>query len=426
MKNPSIRQLRRGTSCTPLGLALGVALAHLSGLGVLSASAQDAKLDKIAQENLDLRSRLEVLEGVAKKEGILPSGDSKTKLVTAMSDITISGFAQASYFYNTRKPADGASDGYLWNTKDNSFSLNKFKLSIASKPVATDKWDAGFKASLLFGEDATQLNTPGNGSSFNDVREAYVELNVPVGTGLNIKAGELISLLNYESGDGGAANVNFSQGNQWWFTGNGPSAGVQASYNLTEQVGVTLRVDNGLFQGPVDNNQGKAVSASINYKPNAKLWANLYFFHDDEPGKTDVSGLGSIGGYQVTEQLGTGYEVDYFHTDATAVEADLWSVGGWVWYDFTSKVGLAFRGDYINSPDGVLGPAVRPNAGIGSSVFATDPDGDLSSLTLTLNYKPVASLKIQPEIRFDHTSFKGGLDGKKDRVIVGVGVTYLF
>jgi hypothetical protein len=426
MKNPSIRQLRRGNQSTPLGLALGVALAHLSGLGVLSATAQDAKLDKIAQENLDLRSRLEVLEGVAKKEGILPSGDSKTKLVSAMSDITISGFAQASYFYNTRKPADGASDGYLFNTKDNSFSLNKFKLTIASKPVATDKWDAGFKASLLLGEDAPVLNTPGNNSSFNDLREAYVELNVPVGTGLNIKAGELISLLNYESGDGGAANVNFSQGNQWWFTGNGPSAGVQASYNLTEQVGVTLRVDNGLFQGPVDNNQGKAFSGSINYKPNAKLWANLYFFHDDEPGATDVTGLGSIGGYQVTEQLGTGYEVDYFHTDAAGAKADLWSVGGWVWYDFTSKVGVAFRGDYINSPDGVLGPAVRPSAGIGSSVFATDPDGDLSSLTLTLNYKPVASLKIQPEIRFDHTSFKGGLDGKKDRVIVGVGVTYLF
>jgi len=406
MKNPSIRQLRRGNQSTPLGLALGVALAHLSGLGVLSASAQEAKLDKIAQENLDLRSRLEVLEGVAKKEGILPSGDSKTKLVTAMSDITISGFVQASYFYNTRTPADGASDGYLWNTKDNSF--------------------AGFKASLLLGEDAPVLNSPGNNSSFNDLREAYVELNVPVGTGLNIKAGELISLLNYESGDGGAANVNFSQGNQWWFTGNGPSAGVQASYNLTEQVGLTLRVDNGLFQGPVDNNQGKAFSGSINYKPNTKFFANLYFFHDDEPGQTDVNGLGSIGGYQVTEQLGTGYEVDYFHTDATAVEADLWSVGGWVWYDFTSKVGVAFRGDFINSPDGVLGPAVRPGAGIGSSVFATDPDGDLSSLTLTLNYKPVASLKIQPEIRFDHTSFKGGLDGKKDRVIVGVGVTYLF
>jgi hypothetical protein len=252
-----------------------------------------------------------------------------------------------------------------------------------------------------------------------------VELNVPIGTGLNIKAGEMISLLNYESGDGGAANQNFSQGNQWWFTGNGPSAGVQATYNFTDQIGLTLRVDNGLFQGPVDNNEGKAFSGSLNFKPNAKLWANLYFFYDDEPGAKDVSGLGSIGGYQVTEQLGTGYEVDYFHTATPAGDSDLWSVGGWVWYDFTSKVGLAARADLIESPDGPIGPAVRPGAGLADG-FANDANGHLGSLTLTLNYKPVPSIKIQPEIRYDFTSFKNGLDGKKDRVIVGVGVTYLF
>jgi hypothetical protein len=428
MKNSPTGYRRREQRLAPLGLALGVAIANVAGIGAQSAFADDAaKLDKLAQENADLKSRLDALEGVAKKEGILPSADPSPKIVTAMSDISITGFAQASYFYNTQKPKDGASDGYLWNTKDNSFSLNKFKLTLASKPVATDKWDAGFKASLLFGDDAPQLNTPGAGNStFNDVREAYVELNVPIGTGLNIKAGEMISLLNYESGDGGAANVNFSQGNQWWFTGNGPSAGVQATYNFTDKIGLTLRVDNGLFQGPVDNNEGKAFSGSLNFKPNAKLWANLYFFYDDEPGKVDVSGLGSIGGYQVTEKLGTGYEVDYFHTDTAGTGSDLWSVGGWAWYDFTSKVGVALRADFVENPDGVLGPAVRPNAGIGSSVLATDPDGHLGSLTLTLNYKPVPSLKIQPEIRYDYTSYKGGLDGKKDRVIVGVGVTYLF
>ena len=427
MKNSPTGYRRREQRLAPLGLALGVALANAAGIGALSAVADDAaKLDKLAQENTDLKNRLDALEGVAKKEGILPSADPSPRIVTAMSDISISGFAQASYFYNTQRPKDGASDGYLWNTKDNSFSLNKFKLTLASKPVATDKWDAGFKASLLFGEDAPELNTGGAGNtSFNDVREAYVEINVPIGTGLNIKAGEMISLLNYESGDGGAANVNFSQGNQWWFTGNGPSAGVQASYNFTPEWGLTLRVDNGLFQGPVDNNSGKAFSGSINYKPNAKLWANLYFFFDSEPGKTDVSGLGSIGGYQVTEKLGTGYEVDYFHTDQAGTGTDLWSIGGWAWYDFTSKVGLALRADLIENPDGVLGPAVRPNAGIADG-FATDSNGHLGSLTLTLNYKPVPSLKIQPEIRYDYTSYKNGLDGKKDRVIVGVGVTYSF
>lgn len=407
---------RKYSGAVPLGLAVASAMASSSGLW-----AEDA-LTKLAKENDDLKQRLDALEAIAKKDGLIPSGAATPKLVTAMSGINISGFVQASYFYNTDHPADGVSDAYLFNTKDNSFSINKVKLTIASPAVATDKWDAGFRTSLVFGDDAPALNSPGPNSSFNDLREAYVELNVPVGTGLNIKAGELISLLNYESGDGGAANPNFSQGNQWWFTGNGPSAGVQASYSITEQVGLTLRVDNGLFQGPVDNNEGKAFSGSINFKPNSKFWANLYLFTDDQPGDTVVKGLGSIGGYQVNEKLGTGYEVDYFNFDTAGVSSDLWSIGGWVWYDFTSKVGVAFRADYIDNPDGVLGPAVRPGAGI----VTTDADGSLASLTLTLNYKPIPSLKIQPEIRFDHTSYKGGLDGEKDRFILGMGATYLF
>ena len=413
---------RKITTAACLGAVMGGAMAH------------GASLDELSQENQALKSRLDALETLAQKEGLLPSGKPAPKFVGAMSDITISGFVQASYFYNTDHPKDGVSDAYLWNTTDNSFSINKVKLTVASKPLATDKWDAGFKVSLMFGDDAPQLNSPGingnNGTnapvsntSFNDLREAFVELNVPVGTGLNIKAGELISLLNYESGDGGAANPNFSQGNQWWFTGNGPSAGVQATYNFTDKVGLTLRVDNGLFQGPVDNNEGKAFSGSLNLKPTSKLWANIYFFADDEPAGTDCTGFGTIGGFQVTEKLGTGWEFDYFNFDPkVGSSSDLWSIGGWAWYDFTSKVGVAVRADYIRNPDGVLGPAVRPGAGI----TTTDTDGSLASLTFTLNYKPVPSIKIQPEIRYDTTSYNKGLDGSDNRIILGCGVTYMF
>lgn len=402
-------------------ITVGACIGTVLLAGGVNAFAQDpARMERIEKENAELKKRLDSLEGLAKKEGLVPSGSPY--LVKAMSEIQLSGFVQASYFYNAAKPSDGMSDAYLWNTKDQSFSLNKFKLTAASRPVATDKWDAGFRASLIFGEDAPQLNTPGNNSSFNDLREAYVELNVPIGTGLNIKAGELISLLNYESGDGGAANINFSQGNQWWFTGNGPSAGVQATYNFTDMIGLTLRVDNGLFQGPVDNNDGKAFSASLNIKPTSNFWFNIYPFYDVQPAGVVTKGVGSIGGVQISSALGVGYEVDYFNFDAPGNSSDLWSAGLWVWYDFCPTVGLAFRGDYIASPDGVLGPAVRPGAGI----FTTDTDGDLGSLTLTLNWKPVPNIKIQPEVRFDATSYKNGLDGHMSRVIAGAGVSYLF
>ncbi|MBK8000201.1 MAG: outer membrane beta-barrel protein [Verrucomicrobia bacterium] len=163
----------RSLSVTPIVSAcLGGAI--LAGIPVGNVHAQEAsRLEKLEKENADLKKRLDAIEG---KE----DGASKSYIVKAMSDITISGFVQASYFYNTARPDDGVSDAYLWNTKDNSFSLNKFKLTVASKPVATDKWDAGFKASLIFGDDAPQLNTAGaNGigganSGFNDLREAYV------------------------------------------------------------------------------------------------------------------------------------------------------------------------------------------------------------------------------------------------------------
>ncbi len=403
--------------------------ALLSGGSTQLLHAQDSATDKLAKENADLKTRLEALEMAAKKEGILPSDGSSPKLVKAMSAITISGFVQASYFANMEPPDDGMNDAYLWNTRDNSFSLNKFKLTIASKPVASDKWDAGFRASMILGDDAPLLNTSGHhgnlsteNSSFNSLREAYVELNVPIGTGLNIKAGELISLLNYESGDGGAANQNFSQGNQWWFTGNGPSAGVQGTYNFTDKAGLTARVDNGLFQGPVDNNEGKAYSASLNLKPTSKFWVNVYGFAEDATGGTETLGFGTIGGFQVSEKLGTGFEFDYFNFDTAGISSDLWSVGGWAWYDFTPKVGLAFRADYIGSPDGVLGPAVRPGAGI----TTTDVDGNLASFTLTLNWKPVPNIKVQPEIRYDTTSYAGGLDGEESRFMIGAGISYLF
>jgi Putative beta-barrel porin-2, OmpL-like. bbp2 len=417
---------RRGKSALAIGI---IAATSLASLPENIRAADSESFDKLEQENKDLRTRLDVLEGIARKEGILPNDKSKSKLVSAMSGVSISGFVQASYFYNLDKPADKHSDGYLWNNTDNSFSLNKFKLTLASPPVATDSWDAGFRTSLLLGEDSPNLNTGSPMAGFESLREAFVELNVPVGTGLNVKAGQLISLLNYESGDGGAANDNFSQGNQWWFTGNGPSAGVQLGYSLTETVGLKVRVQNGMFAGPVDSNEGKALLTSLGFKPTDKSWVSLIGWYSEENATTDVTGGSILAGYKITDNLNTGLEADYFHfVNALKADSDLWSIGTWFSYSLTSKTALALRADYIQNPDGVLGPAVRPNAGI----LSPDLDGSLGSLTLTYNYKPTPNLKIQPEIRYDYTTYTGlggapgALDGSKTRVIVGAGISYLF
>ena len=260
--------------------------------------AQDAtRVDKVEKENMELKKRLEALENLAKKEGIMTSADG-TKAVSAMSGITLSGFVTTSYFYDSSVPGDRVSNGYLWNNSHNAFSLNKVKLTLASKPVERtgESWDVGFRTSLIFGEDSGAVNTGTGVTGLNNVREAYVELNAPIGTGLNIRAGQLISLLNYESGDGGAANANFSQGYQWYYTGNGPSAGVQAGYNLTESIDLKVRVQNGLYAGPVDKNNAKTVLAALGIKPDDKTWISLIGFGGDESAAMNVMGASMLAG----------------------------------------------------------------------------------------------------------------------------------
>jgi hypothetical protein len=412
-----------------VGACLGGALLSLGSPGGVQAQGVDSgKVDRLEQENKDLRTRLDALESVARKEGLLPSGSAPNSL-KVLSETTLSGFVQASYFYNTSEPSDRASDGYLWNTTHNSFSLNKVKVTLANPAVerSGDAWDAAYKLSLIWGEDSSVLNTGSPSSGFEAVREAYIELNAPIGTGLNIKAGQLISLLNYESGDGGAANSNFSQGFQWFFTGNGPSAGVQLGYTFTDWLEAKVRVQNGMYAGPVDRNEEKTVIGSLGFKPSAAAWFNLIGFGGQENPGLEVKGGSVLAGYQISEKAVGGLELDFFNFDFTGGgSADLWSVGGWFGYDFSPKVGMALRAEYLDDGEGGGLKGITLPGRPGSAITSTDAAGNISSVALTLNLKPVPSIKIQPEIRYDRTTYKGGFDGEDDRFLVGAGVSYLF
>jgi hypothetical protein len=401
--------------------------------------------NKLEQENQELRKRVGALEDLMKKEGIQPSASATAAPVSAMSAMTISGYVSASYFYDLANSKDNAPTGYLWNTRLNSFDLNEVKLTLASPPVDKDKWDAAYRVSLLYGQDAAFLNS-GNGiTGFNSLREAYVDLNVPIGTGLDLKAGELISLLNYESGDGGAANDNFSQGYQWWYTGNGPAAGVQAGYDFNDWIGIKLRLQNGLFTGPVDTGS-KTFVGGLYIKPDKKTSLTFLGFAGRQnlaiPTTWYDDGVEFIGTRKLTDKdnLSFATELDYWkysingnfpNPGPAGKHSDFWSVGGWLTGDLMPKTAWALRADFLDDPTGFATLYQSPNPAGGATGFpgriATGGHGqELMSVTLTLNWKPAANLKIQPEVRWDHSTVSTALNGKSDQVIVGMGASYMF
>jgi hypothetical protein len=422
------KTLKRKLHLSPLGISACIGSALFASGPTALAQAETGntvRMERIEKENADLKARLDAFEQMAMKEGLKPSANPP-KFIKALSEMQISGFVTASYFYDTSTPPDQKSNGYLWNTSANSFSINKVKLTVAGAPIARDKWDATYRASLIWGEDAAVVNTGGEVQGLEELREAYVQLNVPIGTGLDIKAGQLISLLNYESGDGGAANANFSQGYQWFYTGNGPSAGVQAAYAFNDMVDVKFRVQNGIYAGAIDGNTGKAYMGSIGLKPVKDLWISLVGFQSHETPGFSVSGASLLAGYQMGK-LGLGTEIDYFIFDPSpASDAIFWSVGGWLTYDFTPKVGLAIRAEYLDDKDGFGVKGIALGGRAGSAILSGDMNGDIASLAVTLNLKPVPNVKIQPEIRYDHTSYKNGYDGVEDRFLIGAGISYLF
>jgi len=407
--------------------------------GSAVAVAQNApSLESVEKENQELKTRLDALEDLVKKEGLLPSGPA-TSPVKALSQMTISGFVTASYVHDFSEPPGGTSPGYIWDKHNDNVTLNKFKLTFASPPAefSGDQWNAGYRASLIFGQDAPLVNTGSGTTGFDVVREAYVDLNVPIGTGLNVKAGELISLLNYESGDGGAANNNLSQGYQWYFTGNPPAAGVQLTYNVTDWLDVKAREQNGMYAGPVAFGRSKTTMVAVDIKPTKKLWFSLIGFggRESAPFLQSLWGGSVLGGFQATEQLSFGTELDYFsfHLPAGAVAASsapVWSAGLWTAYDFTKKFGAALRAEVLSDKDGVDAAALGVGAGPGFPAFS-NPLGtgqDIYSLAFTLNLRPTPNIKIQPELRYDHSSCDTGtaFGTKNDRVIAGAGVSYLF
>jgi hypothetical protein len=92
-------------------------------------------------------------------------------------------------------------------------------------------------------------------------------------------------------------------------------------------------------------------------------------------------------------------------------------------YDFTDKIELAFRQDYLKDRAGS-----RTGATYGLPVGVTP---ELVSSTLTLNLKPVDNFQFRPEIRWDHldkvpTVNAGASVLTRDQFTLGVGVAYLF
>ncbi|MCS7336890.1 MAG: porin [Verrucomicrobiae bacterium] len=336
-------------------------------------------------------------------------------------DLNVSGFVSVSFFHNFND-ADPSANAFV--TKADEFILHKLKLAI-EKPVARsgEKWDVGLRADVIAGEDAKVIHAAGLGTPDDaiDLEQAYLSINVPVGTGLKVALGKMVTLMGVEVIEE-TLNPNWTVGNQFLYVENFTQLGGLIAYNLSDSVEAMVAVFNG-WDKVNDNNDGLSAMGKVNLalRPGTSVALLGYAGPEQDDETTNLrKGAQLILTQTVGSKLTFYAQADYGHEDEAALaggDAEWWAGGIWAVYNFVDEFGVALRADHLIDS--------------GSSRTGFDASGDtaLSSLTLTLNIKPIPDLHIRPEVRWDHCSepaFADGNRAKRNQVLLGMGVSYVF
>ncbi len=388
-------------------------------------AADAALIEKVKQ----LEQRVAELEGktsappATAAAPAAPAGIPE-KMLAFLGQTDFSGFVSASYLYNFN-----GSDpvGRSFDVNHDQFSFNKFKLAL-EKPVhqTGEQWDAGYRADLIFGQDAKLIHSAGLfGGEDVDLEQGFVDFNIPVGNGLKVIAGKTVTLMGVEVIEE-VANPNWSEGNQFLFAENFTQTGVQLAYKWNDKIDTEFVVFNG-WDVVKDNNSAVSFMGRLGWAIDDKESLGIVGYAGPEEASNSHDyrcGVNVVFNRKLTDRLSLWLQGDYGREAANPAlpepshAASWWAGGAWLTYDFSEKIGLALRGDYFDDTDGARTSGV---AG-----FPVNTGQRFSSVTLTLNLKPVANLQVRPEFRWDRSSLGNAFSGHDDQITAGIGVAYLF
>ena len=347
---------------------------------------------------------------------------------TTVAGFKLTGFAEGSYAYSGRSVGDTAIVGRLYDRLQNRFTLNALAV-VLDRPYDPAKWSAGFHTEVLVGEDASVIQS--NGFSLGpqgDIPHFYLTLNVPTasGNGLQFKVGRIPTLLGLEVIET-YANPNWSEGNQFVYVENFTGTGVSVETRFNAHVDAQLRVINGWDQ-VADNNTHKSLMGRIGFSPDAVTSIGVVGFwgpeetHDNAASRYGIEALvwRKLGGVAVWVQGDVGREQANAALPDPTRDATWWAVGSWVTYDFTSAVGVALRGDYVNDENGAR--STISGTGVG---FPANIGQRFGSATATLNLRCWPGAVVRPEVRYDRSTLRA-FNGRKDQVSGAIGIVYIY
>ncbi|HZM04626.1 MAG TPA: outer membrane beta-barrel protein, partial [Candidatus Saccharimonadales bacterium] len=362
---------------------------------------------------------------------------------------TISGFVDTSAVWN---PGTGNANPapYGFNAgKQDGFNLDQVDIKI-SKAMETGKWSAGYVAEISYGPDASAID---GGSGAYPIRQAYVDLGVPVGNGLELKVGRWDNIIGYEAPDP-VNNPNWTHSYAWTMEPT-EHTGLLASYSFADWINLKVGAADTLTTGAVNSRVASAgppveskktvVSLLTLTAPDSWGWikgSSFYLGCDHGQG---VYGRDQTDWYTgatlntPVKDLTLGGTIDEIqHSDVGGFDAGSFtSFVGYASYKLTEKLTFSGRAEYDQGNS--LGAAADASNLPGGYAGGTpaNPLNEVFALTGTLQYDLWANVITRLEVRWDHAAngqdaFGGNgalgtaLPDKKNEVMFAANVIYKF
>ena len=400
-----------------------------------SAAREEACLRRIILSRLSCLCVGAILFALCVQEqaGFVLASDEPTKvedqgrdahgrlIVSKTLGISFSGYLEGSYTQNFNNPSNGINQLRIFDVNANEFRPNvaKFVLDREADANGTDWERAGFHVKFNAGKDSKFIGGT-NLSPYADFQEFYAQYVLPVGTGLDIKAGRINTLIGFE-GLESPENPNYSR--SWLFGLGQPftTFGVRASYEFSKQVSFSIGGINSITSATGDSTNKPMVESALVLTPTERFKATFYGLFGPRPGQRPRSeGNRLLGGgfvtYQLNEKTSMVLEAYYANqeraSDLSRGGNARWDgVAGYFIYDVTKQWGVQVRSEIFEDAGGFVscnGTESFPKANVcfGATDRRTSRDvaQTLWETTGTLQYRPFASLLTRLEYRYDKSN----------------------
>ena len=379
--------------------------------------------------------------------------DANETSLLKKNGITVGGWANAGITYNATGSDNGFNGPVTFGDRHSEVQLNQLNLFI-QRAVATEGtgWDFGGRFDVMFGTDsiftqaygvpafdinsASPMNRShwdlgmlngGNNNRFYDLAlpQAYAEAYVPIGNGLNIKAGHFYTPIGYETVP---APDNFFYTHAYTmqygepFTHTGVMGNYAVNSNWSVMGGATTGSATGGWDGGFDKQLGNwGGLAGVTWTSTDKgTSANISgtYAGASEKNNSTFALYSIVLKHNITDKTHLMLQHDHGFANntydwtngiANAIDAEWYGINTHLTYDVTDKVTAGIRGEWFRDQNGfrVCSPgrvgAATDNTGVSyaANFAASCVASTYYAVTAGVTYKPTAWLNLRPNVRYD-------------------------